>query len=414
MDRERWLAVLVVGVVLTAPFELEHVLDRYPGPDDSHHRVSVFLFDLFALGVLGIVAAGARRESLRATGVLGIGVVLLAAATVVSVAAHPSLRGVQAVIRLAEIVGLAVALPMVLRQRPRPVILAAALVVVVESLLGVGQLLHGQVGGLGIPGEHGGLTDIGGLIAAKGTFTHRYLYVGFAMIAATGLIAVSVARERRWAVPVLFLAGLPIGLAMGRVALLGLLLCVPVMLGAVRAPAYRVPLLSWVGGAVVAVLVTRQGWQHRVTQETGSLDAFSNGRVELARQALRLFQADPLLGVGAGRYVLVQEQVSGAAPETYPVHNVPLLILAETGVVGFLGVLIVLAALALRAARGSAASKLCFLAYLPFLFVDVPYALPMGACLLGAWVGIVLHLTPPAATGPPGLVAGPTPGRTTP
>ena len=64
-------------------------------------------------------------------------------------------------------------------------------------------------------------------------------------------------------------------------------------------------------------------------------------RVELSRAAISMFWEHPLFGVGLGNFVPNLEKyliVSGQGRFLQPVHNVPLLILAETGVVGFLAI----------------------------------------------------------------------------
>ncbi len=68
-------------------------------------------------------------------------------------------------------------------------------------------------------------------------------------------------------------------------------------------------------------------------------------REELAEIALKYFEENPLLGVGLNNFIVVSSSssfISGASRFLQPVHNIYLLSLAETGIVGSIGFLVFL------------------------------------------------------------------------
>src|SRR5205823_5918646 len=72
-------------------------------------------------------------------------------------------------------------------------------------------------------------------------------------------------------------------------------------------------------------------------------------REELAEIALKHFYSSPLFGVGLNNFLIAtatSELITGPSRFLQPVHNIFLLTLSETGLVGFLGfLLLVIAAL---------------------------------------------------------------------
>jgi O-antigen ligase len=76
-------------------------------------------------------------------------------------------------------------------------------------------------------------------------------------------------------------------------------------------------------------------------------------RTLLIQYGFQVWQASPLTGVGTGGFVQWAAQNTGADLPFEPVHNVPLLILAETGLVGAGAALALLSAIAVRIWRRS-------------------------------------------------------------
>ncbi|MBM4401655.1 MAG: O-antigen ligase family protein [Candidatus Cloacimonetes bacterium] len=107
-------------------------------------------------------------------------------------------------------------------------------------------------------------------------------------------------------------------------------------------------------------------------------------RLELGQAAIAMFRDHPLLGVGLGNFIPNLEKylvVSGQGRFLQPVHNVPLLILAETGVVGFAAFFLFLAVIFRNFVRKAKAKKeFC----LPASHCDLPASsrdLPASRCL---------------------------------
>jgi len=93
-------------------------------------------------------------------------------------------------------------------------------------------------------------------------------------------------------------------------------------------------------------------WSHKTA--LGTEDTSIAGRFEQMRTAMRVVAAHPLLGIGPRQFFLKYSQFVSAEDEkgvTYTMHSVPLLIMAEEGLLGFAVYYGLLVAGALRAAR---------------------------------------------------------------
>jgi hypothetical protein len=149
--------------------------------------------------------------------------------------------------------------------------------------------------------------------------------------------------------------------------------------------------------AAVAVGV-RGGWQQdeQVTQGASRLGtANTNNRWTWWQEAWQVFTAQPAEGAGAGAFVVARTPVRDNALDVVEPHNLPLQLLAETGVFGFLllaGV-VVAAALAGRRAVGRAG---------PDRRVVLALALVPGCFLVHALVDISWDF---AAVAAPALLA---------
>jgi len=76
-------------------------------------------------------------------------------------------------------------------------------------------------------------------------------------------------------------------------------------------------------------------WTHKTAEGTEDISIMQ--RIEQFHTAMRVIRAHPLLGVGPRQFFLHYDEFAGEAFRgvTYTMHNVPLLILCEEGLIGF-------------------------------------------------------------------------------
>jgi hypothetical protein len=109
------------------------------------------------------------------------------------------------------------------------------------------------------------------------------------------------------------------------------------------------------------------------------------GRVDLWRDAVRIFIEHPLTGSGTGSYTA--STVTGMDTA----HNAALTIAAENGLIGIAAFLAWLVALVLLIARSTSAAKFHLLAFSIQQLVDDQWLHPVTAILLGAVIGICIR-----------------------
>jgi hypothetical protein len=109
------------------------------------------------------------------------------------------------------------------------------------------------------------------------------------------------------------------------------------------------------------------------------------GRVELWRDAVRIFIEHPFAGSGTGSYTA--NTVTGMDTA----HNAALTIAAENGLIGIAAFLAWLVALVLLIARSTSAAKFHILAFSIQQLVDDQWLHPVTAILLGAVIGICIR-----------------------
>ena len=401
MHRSALRGGLLLLAVVLLPFNVEIQLAEYGGFSDLQHRVSIFLFDipLVLLTLASVVPLlKVRPGALRPALMLGAALVAL---TAIALLVHPSARGLQMTLRL--VVNLIVpaatwaALP---RGWQRG--LAAGLIgsAILQTAIGIGQVVKGETLGLTFLGENPPLLPFGDALGAKGTFVHPYMLAGFALIAcAAAVVAYLDLRERAWLVA-LALAAVPIGLTYSRMSAVAVFAIAVVLVAArFRKELRTLPALAaLLLGLGVPALATFDAWRGKaepVPAETG-LDAVTNYRGTFTDQALDLIAEEPAVGVGPGLYVLALEerQIVASGEEVFPVHNVPLLVAAESGIPAGVVVTAALLALGLVAVRSGTGATVVYLAYLPFLLLDhFPYDNFQGLTMSGVWVGMILGET---------------------
>ena len=389
--------LLLVAVILV-PFNVEIQLAEYGGFSDLQHRVSIFLFDipLIALALLSFVPLVKMRSgALRSSLMLGAALVAL---TTIALVVHPSARGVQMTIRLVvNLIVPAVTWAALTRGWQRG--LCAALIgsAFLQTAIGIGQVVRGETLGLTFLGENPPLLPFGDALGAKGTFVHPYMLAGFALIACgAAIVAYLDLRERAWLVA-LALAAVPIGLTYSRMSAVAVLgIAVVLLVARFRKELRTLPaLVALLLGLGVPALATLDAWRGKaepVPAETG-LDAVTNYRGTFTDQALDLIAEEPAVGVGPGLYVLAleEQQVVPPGEEVFPVHNVPLLVAAESGIPAGALVTAMLVLLGLVAVRSGTGAVVVYLAFLPFLLLDhFPYDNFQGLTMSGVWVGMIL------------------------
>lgn len=370
------------------------------------YAVQTYLFwsdlPLIALGLVSLPAL-ARRLLARRLDIVTSLVVLVTALTV-AWAVHPSIRGFLQVLRFLGVAGAVLAVDR--GGRPSRLFLGGLLAVVttLEAVIAVAQMLSGGPVGLRSLGEQARpLLPIGGADAPFGTLVHPYVLAGLAVVTIAVLVAVALhdrGRARAVAVAVAA-AGVIVGVTYSRMALLALLaLLVPLVL-ATRSRATR-PAALVVGaalllGAGLAGLAASDGWVGRA-EEAATGTNLSRGRSELAAQAVAVIRAHPLAGVGTGRYVTAVEEDPDLARRSVrvlqPVHGVPLLLVAEGGVLVAAALVLLVVALGRAALRGGVAAWALLLAYLPFLVLDhFPVTFPQGLVITAVWLAALQALT---------------------
>jgi len=131
----------------------------------------------------------------------------------------------------------------------------------------------------------------------------------------------------------------------------------------------------------------RSGWLVRASQ---SADLDLTTRDALAARAIEMIRSSPLFGVGPVQYGPHLAQMGLAVLDPHIVHNVPLLVTAEFGVLVGLAFTGWLIALAIRAFRLSVYTTALFLSIIPFLLLDnLHYVYGNGMVIFAVWIAIL-------------------------
>ena len=144
-------------------------------------------------------------------------------------------------------------------------------------------------------------------------------------------------------------------------------------------------------------IVLRSGWLVRASQ-SATFDLTT--RDALAARALEMIRSSPLTGIGPVQYGPNLTQMGLSVLDPHIVHNVPLLVTAEFGIVVGVAFTIWLATLGVRAFRLSIYAAALYLAILPFLLLDnLHYVYGNGMAMFAIWIA-TLDYHRDAATGP--------------
>lgn len=387
---------VALGALASAPVFL--VLS---GDPSRWKRGVIFqLIDLL-LGALAVLGAAAVVRSARAENrSLGATLVALFAALSVSFVVHPSSTGAMTLFRFAGAIVLAQTLasaPRQLRVQATKVWLAWC---VAEAILAVAQVGLGRA--LGVPGEVGiPFEELNGFKVPTGTS------YGPHPIAAMGLVGIGLALfgthhgyvSKRWTVVGASAGAVIVGVTCGTagaVSLTALLLAASIRAVVLRrhqalTPGVLPVLLGVVVAFGIAAGVSIDGWRFKA-ERTATTDVVSasNGRAGMIDEAVAMIKQWPILGVGPGRFMATRDahpDIAALATEDQQVHNVPLLIVTESGVLGACALVAVGVALARRMRRQAFALTVLLAMVGHALFDHAPWTFGFGMVQIALVIG---------------------------
>ena len=376
-------------------------------PSRWKRGVIVQLVDVL-LVVLAIVgAAGIVRESVRDRRSPTAALLAVFAALSVAFVVHPSTTGMMVLLRFAGAMTLAHTLADAspsLRSRAARVWLAWTFI---EALIAVLQVSLGR--SIGVPGEVGiPFEELGGFKVPTGTS------YGPHPIAAMGLVGIGVAVfglhhrlvSKRWASlgasGGAVIVGVTCGTA-GAISLTALLAAASiraVRLRPSRDHASVVPVLLVVAVSFgLAAGMSLDGWRFKAERSaTTDVVAASNGRAGMIDEAVAMIKRWPLLGVGPGRFMATRDanpEIKALASEDQQVHNVALLIVTESGVLGA-AALATLALSMVRRMRGQPYAITLLVAMIGHVLFDhAPWTFGFGMVQLAIVLGFAAAKTDP-------------------
>ncbi len=173
-----------------------------------------------------------------------------------------------------------------------------------------------------------------------GTFPHPNMLGGFVVICVTAVIAIIIKQEKiSWPILLLLLpATFLLIVTFSRSAWIGAaIFFLILMIKLWRSEHKKILLICsiMVSVTLLTLIPLRQLFISRTTVPTTPTEEFSLvGRIWLSQQALEYAKERPLTGVGIGSFVIQLAEREGERNFVEPVHNIPLLILAELGIVG--------------------------------------------------------------------------------
>jgi len=394
--RERPLFVFVL-MVLSLQFLFHKSFgpiypDQYSGaPSVFISNIGAFLVVLYGLWIVEGRFMSQLRAAFKRPEIFVPALGMLA--TVPSIfAAEDLYLSFAELFRMSWILLLFVYVAMRLRSRKEIWFLVGALfcVALTQSVIAVLQWKTGSQLGLEILGESAlGVRPLaeGELIRPTGTVVHPDFLA--ALVGPISLWALSLGIEiprgrARWiCLAMVPIAAAPLVLALTRAALLGEAVAGAVVIGIylARRRLRWTPVVLAAIALAGAVIVYWPVIDEQVIGTIGSaqLQNEIQSRLELNAIALTMVSDHPIIGVGLNNFQLALEHydVYGLLFAGNPVHNIYLVVLAETGLIGVLGMLatfVVFFRAALRLARSSdrffAAIGVAALAGQVFFYVD--------------------------------------------
>jgi hypothetical protein len=229
-----------------------------------------------------------------------------------------------------------------------------------------------------------------------GSFQQQYVLSAFFLV--IGAVAVSGLLRGSITTNWLVLAMLPCGFfassSVGRNATAGaVFLVVCLLVIALRNSDLRIRSAVGIVALLVGIGAGFFSQKHLWAGRTVDLKAATtvNGRDGLNQQALKLWKSAPATGVGLGNYLpkLRAVETPDPAAPLLPVHDYPLWVLAETGVVGVLCGLPLFGLLLCRVRKRGLLDLLPFAALAPLLLLDILFGFfANGMMLLAVAIGL--------------------------
>jgi O-antigen ligase len=209
-------------------------------------------------------------------------------------------------------------------------------------------------------------------LRAYGTFPHPNILGGFtvACLAATSALLLRDKKPNRLAALLLILGSSLLALTFSRSAWVAIIIFLTAII-------FKSKYLDRKSVAILCITIIlalgttliplRNLFLNRTTAPSTNIEGFSLvGRIWLAQQAIAYIKEKPVLGVGAGSFVIQLAERSGKYNYIEPVHSIPLQVAAELGIIGF----ILLFAIAISIGRS-------------FFETKKTNAIIMGALLIG-------------------------------
>ncbi len=398
--RSRVAEVLVLVTLAVAPVFLV-----VSGDPSKWKRGVIFqAVDLLLIALATFRAKAIVRGILAERTGVTTALVAVLAALALSFALHPSTTGAMTLARFAGAIALIAELA-----HGSPEFRASAAKVwlgwcAVQALVAVGQKALGH--GLGVPGEVGEPFEyLNGFAVPTGTS------YGPHPIAAMGLVGIGLAVfglhhglvSRRWATLGAMGGAVTVGITCGTAGAvsLALLLISAVTTATVRRRRRQpdenrnvVPVLIAVAIAfALAASASIDGWRFKAERSaTTDVAAASNGRAGMIDEAVAMIKRWPILGVGPGRFMATRDahpDIKALATEDQQVHNVPLLIVTESGVVGAIALGALVVTLARRIRRQAFALALCAAMSGHLMFDHAPWTFGFGMVQIALVLGFV-------------------------
>jgi O-antigen ligase len=212
-------------------------------------------------------------------------------------------------------------------------------------------------------------------LRAYGTLPHPNILGGFTLICLAGPVALFLRKEKPnpFALLLLSIGSVLLALTFSRSAWIAAAMFLIALIYKSKFFNKKYLITTFVVTIIVfglTLLPLRELFINRTSAPTTTAEEFSlTGRVWLMEQAIAFIKESPILGVGAGSFIIQLSERAGERNYVEPVHNIPLLVASELGIFG----LILLVVIALSIGKS-------------FLQSTNPNAIIIGAVLLGLGV----------------------------
>lgn len=330
--------------------------------------------------------------------------VAVAAFTVVGFAANAS--GAGALLTGAGLVGAGLSLAIGTFDRDqlaRRIVVPLSITFVLQAVLATAQLALQRPLGIAWLTGVDQLSTIDGVTRPQGLFDHPYEMVVFALLAISLALVCSYPERWQWLRWLTVLSGgVTIAITYSRAGAIAFILLLAVAAVVLRSDrTARALVTSSLAAGVVVAVVASSGWTARVDHTTGdSLDEISHGRIQQLEDAWMLVQEHPVFGVGPRLTQWVLEARYPNRTQIFPVHNVPILITVELGIVAGLVVFGLLVAVGVAVVRNRGPALVVFVSLVPFLLVDhLLYSIPIGLLMWAIWGASITVLLSTSSSG---------------